>query len=389
MPTSARCSTSSCPHFARCPVSRCTATPDPARPPSCSRWRVATRRRSAGCSPSVASTPRQGTSTPSSAPATWVWATAAASASASRPTRRRTTSTALSPDSPRSSEREWIPLMTQHDHDPVLVTGCSTGIGRAVVEDLLRQGHTVWATARRPDTLSDLADRGAHVTALDVTDEASMSSAVAEVEAAHGAVGTLVNNAGYGEYGAVEEVDMEKVRAMFEANVFGLARMCQLVLPGMRRAGKGRIINIGSMGGRFTFPLGGYYHATEYEVEALTDALRVEVKPFGVQVVVIEPGITRSGFEETIAGSDALASHDHSLYAAMRASVAEGNSAAYANARLSASAESVAQTLVKAVEADRPRTRYLLTPAARAMVTARAVGGDRVWDGIVKRQFSL
>ena len=274
-------------------------------------------------------------------------------------------------------------------HDPVLITGCSTGIGRAAAEALLTPGHTVWATARRPETLADLAAKGAHVTALDVTDEASMSAAVAEVEAAHGAVGTLVNNAGYGEYGAVEEVAMDKVRAMFETNVFGLARMCQLVLPGMRAAGSGRIINLSSMGGRMTFPLGGYYHATKYAVEALSDALRVEVKPFGVQVVVIEPGITRSGFEETIAGSDALASHDDSPYAAMRASVAEGNSAAYANARLSASAESVAQTLVKAVEADRPRTRYLLTPAARAMVTARAVGGDRVWDGIVKRQFSL
>ena len=232
----------------------------------------------------------------------------------------------------------------------------------------------MWATARRPETLADLAAKGAHVTALDVTDEASMSAAVAEVEAAHGAVGTLVNNAGYGEYGAVEEVAMDKVRAMFETNVFGLARMCQLVLPGMRAAGRGRIVNLSSMGGRMTFPLGGYYHATKYAVEALSDALRVEVKPFGVQVVVIEPGVTRSGFEETISASDALASHDDSPYAAMRASVAEGNSAAYTNPRLSASAESVAQTLVKAVEADRPRTRYLLTPAARAMVTARAVG---------------
>ena len=279
--------------------------------------------------------------------------------------------------------------MARHDHDPVLVTGCSTGIGRAVVEELLRQGHTVWATARRPDTLADLADRGAHVTALDVTDDASMAAAVAEVEAAHGAVGTLVNNAGYGEYGAVEEVDLGKVRAMFETNVFGLARMCQLVLPGMRAAGRGRIVNLSSMGGRMTFPLGGYYHATKYAVEALSDALRVEVKPFGVQVVVIEPGVTRSGFEETISGSDALASHDDSPYAAMRASVAEGNSAAYANPRLSASSESVAQTIVKAIEADRPRTRYLLTPAARAMVTARAVGGDRIWDGIVARQFGI
>ena len=196
--------------------------------------------------------------------------------------------------------------MAQHDHDPVLVTGCSTGIGRAVAEELLRQGHTVWATARRPDTLADLADRGAHVTALDVTDEASMAAAVQEVESAHGSVGTLVNNAGYGEYGAVEEVDLDKVRAMFETNVFGLARMCQLVLPGMRRAGRGRIVNIGSMGGRFVFPLGGYYHATKYAVEALTDALRMEVKAFGIDVALVEPGVTRSEFVEKSTDSEGM-----------------------------------------------------------------------------------
>jgi short-subunit dehydrogenase len=279
--------------------------------------------------------------------------------------------------------------MAQHDRDPVLVTGCSTGIGRALVEDLLRQGHTVWATARRPDTLADLAAAGAHVAALDVTDEASMTAAVAQVEATHGAVGTLVNNAGYGEYGAVEEVELDKVRAMFETNVFGLARMCQLVLPGMRRTGRGRIINISSMGGRMTFPLGGYYHATKYAVEALSDALRVEVKQFGVQVVVIEPGVTRSRFEETIAASDALGSHDGSPYATMRAAVSTANSEAYGNRMMSATAESVAQVITAAIAADRPRTRYLLTPAAKLMSAAHTVAGDRVWDRLVAQQFKL
>jgi short-subunit dehydrogenase len=279
--------------------------------------------------------------------------------------------------------------MAQHDHDPVLVTGCSTGIGRAVVEDLLLQGHTVWATARRPDTLADLADRGAHVTALDVTDEASMSAAVAEVEAAHGSVGTLVNNAGFGEYGAVEEVEMDKVRAMFETNVFGLARMCQLVLPGMRRAGKGRIINIGSMGGRFTFPLGGYYHATKYAVEALTDALRMEVTAFGVDVALVEPGITRSSFVEKSTESDGMGGEPESPYAALRASVSRSNTEAYTNRMVSVSAESVAQVVTSAVAADRPRTRYLLTPAAKVMAATHAVAGDRVWDRLMARQFGL
>jgi short-subunit dehydrogenase len=279
--------------------------------------------------------------------------------------------------------------MAQHDHDPVLVTGCSTGIGRAVAEELLRQGHTVWATARRPDTLTDLADRGAHVTALDVTDEASMAAAVQAVESVHGSVGTLVNNAGYGEYGAVEEVDLDKVRAMFETNVFGLARMCQLVLPGMRRAGRGRIVNIGSMGGRFVFPLGGYYHATKYAVEALSDALRMEVKAFGIDVALVEPGVTRSEFVEKSTDSEGMGGRPDSPYAAMRASVSASNNGAYANRMMSASAQSVAEVVASAGAADRPRTRYLLTPAAKVMAATHTVAGDRVWDRLMARQFSL
>ena len=279
--------------------------------------------------------------------------------------------------------------MAKHDHDPVLVTGCSTGIGRAVAEGLLTQGHTVWATARRTDDLADLAARGARVTALDVTDEASMAAAVAEVEAAHGSVGALVNNAGYGEYGAVEEVDLDKVRAMFETNVFGLARMCQLVLPGMRRAGHGRIVNIGSMGGRFTFPMGGYYHATKYAVEALTDALRMEVRPFGVQVSLVEPGVTRSSFVDKTTDSDGMAGAADSPYAALRDSVSRANNEAYTNRLVSASAESVARVVVSAVESDRPRTRYLLTPAAKLMAATHSVAGDRVWDRLMAQQFGL
>ncbi len=279
--------------------------------------------------------------------------------------------------------------MAQHDHDPVLVTGCSTGIGRAIAEELLRQGHTVWATARRSDTIADLAGRGADVTVLDVTDDTSMAAAVAEVEAAHGSVGALVNNAGYGEYGAVEEVDMDKVRAMFETNVFGLARMCQLVLPGMRRAGRGRIINIGSMGGRFTFPMGGYYHATKYAVEALTDALRMEVRSFGVDVSLVEPGVTRSSFVDKTTESDGMAGEPDSPYAGMRASVSRSNNEAYTNRMMSASAESVAQVVASAVAADRPRTRYLLTPAAKVMAATHTVAGDRAWDRLMARQFGL
>ena len=157
----------------------------------------------------------------------------------------------------------------------------------------------MYATARRPETLAELEAAGCRTLALDVTDEDSMRAAVDAVDAEDGAVGVLVNNAGYSQSGAVESVPMERVRAQFETNVFGLVRMCQLVLPGMRAQGWGKIVNVSSMGGQLTFPGGGLYHATKHAVEAISDALRFEVRGFGVDVIVIEPGLIRTAFGET------------------------------------------------------------------------------------------
>ncbi len=270
---------------------------------------------------------------------------------------------------------------------PVLVTGCSSGIGRAAVQALVGAGHTVYATARRQETLTDLATAGAVTLALDVTSEESMTSAVKTIEAEHGRVGALVNNAGYGEYGTVEETDLDKVRTMFETNVFGLARLTQLVLPGMRAAREGRVVNIGSMGGRFTFPVGGYYHATKYAVEAISDALRNEVRRFGIGVSLVEPGLIRTGFEETVLTSDAAAAHQASPYAALLASSASNTSGGYGNPIIATGPEAVARVIRRAVEARHPRPRYVVTPAARALIATRTLGGDRVWDLMVRQQF--
>ncbi|MGZ6754756.1 MAG: oxidoreductase [Nocardioides sp.] len=275
--------------------------------------------------------------------------------------------------------------------DPVLITGCSSGIGEATALMLVRAGHTVYATARRPETLADLEIAGARILALDVTDEESMAAAVKTVEDEHGSVGTLVNNAGYGEYGPVEETDLARVRTMFETNVFGLSRLTQLVLPGMRRAGRGRVVNISSMGGRIVFPVGGYYHASKYAVEAISDALRVEVKPFGIEVVVVEPGLIRTGFEGRVnegIASDAGLTSDQSAYAELLAKSGKATTENYST-RLAVGPDSVAKVVLKAVEADRPRTRYVVTPAAKAMIALRKLGGDRVWDTFVRAQFKL
>src|SRR5262249_34703500 len=185
----------------------------------------------------------------------------------------------------------------------VLITGCSTGIGRATAERLAAGGWSVYATARRPESIEDLQAKGCKTLALDVTDEASMQAAVEQVEAAEGAVGSLLNNAGYSQSGALETVPMAELRKQFETNVFGLVRMCQLVLPRMRELRDGRIVNISSMGGRLTFPGGGAYHGTKYAVEALSDVLRFEVSGFGIRVVVIEPGLIRTQFGEAAVGS--------------------------------------------------------------------------------------
>ncbi|HET8599157.1 MAG TPA: SDR family NAD(P)-dependent oxidoreductase [Segeticoccus sp.] len=270
----------------------------------------------------------------------------------------------------------------------VLVTGASSGIGRTTVQRLARRGDlTVWASARRPDSISDLAGERVRVVACDVTDEESMQSAVAAVEAEHGAVTALVNNAGYGAYGTIEETPLASVRRQFETNVFGLARMTQLVLPGMRSAGTGRIINISSMGGRLVFPVGGYYHASKYAVEAISDALRLEVGPFGISVSVVEPGLIRTGFRGTASQTMADSAGSDSPYAAMRAAAERSMNGVYRSRWLSAGPEAVAAVVERALTSPRPRIRYVVTVPAVAMVHSRRLFGARAFDAYVRRSF--
>jgi NAD(P)-dependent dehydrogenase (short-subunit alcohol dehydrogenase family) len=265
----------------------------------------------------------------------------------------------------------------------VLITGCSSGIGWATAERLARRGWTVYATARDVEAVAPLEALGCRLLPLDVTEEDSMRAAVEEVERMEGAVGVLVNNAGYSQSGAVEEVPMDQVRRQFETNVFGLVRLCQLVLPGMRRQGSGKIVNLSSMGGRLTFPGGGFYHASKYAVEALSDALRFEVRGFGVEVVVVEPGLIRTGFARTAVGSMGEGSGP---YAGFEAGVARTTRENYERGPLAAlggGPEVVAETIERAISAARPRARYTVTPSARVLISARRLLPDRAWDGLL------
>jgi NAD(P)-dependent dehydrogenase (short-subunit alcohol dehydrogenase family) len=272
----------------------------------------------------------------------------------------------------------------------VLVTGCSSGIGAATARHLATTGWTVYATARRPETLRDLEAAGCRTLTLDVTDEGSTAAAVEAVERAEGAVGVLVNNAGYSQSGAIESVPMERVRAQFETNVFGLMRMCQLVLPGMRAQRWGKIVNLSSMGGRFTFPGGGFYHATKHAVEAISDALRFEVRGFGVDVIIVEPGIIRTSFGDAAVRAIGDATEEDGPYAEFNHAVARATTSAYESgplARLGGPPAAVAEKIGTALAAARPRARYTVTASARALIAQRALLPDAGWDALLRTQF--
>jgi NAD(P)-dependent dehydrogenase (short-subunit alcohol dehydrogenase family) len=276
----------------------------------------------------------------------------------------------------------------------VLITGCSSGIGEASARRLAERGFTVYASARNPAAIEHLRAFGCETLALDVTDEDSMAAAVKTVEEAHGAVGALVNNAGYSQSGAIETVPLAEVRRQFETNVFGVIRMCQLVLPGMRAQGFGRVINVSSMGANFTFPGGGLYHATKYALEAISDALRFEVQGFGVDVVVVQPGLIHSRFGQAASASveelgQRSASGDDP-YAHFNATVARRTREVYENpllAKLGGPPQAVARKIERAISARRPRTRYRVTLSAPLLIAQRKLTSDRMWDRVMRSQF--
>ncbi len=270
----------------------------------------------------------------------------------------------------------------------VLITGCSSGIGRATALRLAGKGWTVYASARRPESIAELADAGCKTLTLDVTDEESMRAAVAQVKRDHGAVGVLINNAGYSQSGPVEQVSLDDVRRQFETNVFGVVALTQLVLPQMRAQRWGKIVNVGSMGGRLTFPGGGYYHATKHALEAISDALRFEVRGFGIDTILIEPGLIVTEFgNAAVASMDGVA--DDGPYGEFNAKLTKLTTETYEGPmrHLGGGPEVVAKAIEKAISRRRPPARVRVTPSARLAILQRRLTPDRVWDAAMRTQF--
>lgn len=272
----------------------------------------------------------------------------------------------------------------------VLITGCSSGVGLAAAERFLRAGYPVYATARRPEALAGLAEAGAVTLALDVTDEESMAAAVKCVEADHGAVGILVNNAAYGLQGATESVPLEQVRAQFETNVFGLIRLSQLVLPAMRSASWGRIVNVSAMGAHFTLPGTGFLHASKHAVRAISATMRLELRPFGIAVIMVEPGPIQTRFSAT--ANATLQGHSSpGAYAEFHTQLAARMDAAYRPGVTSMvlSADKVARVIERSARSSHPRARYPVGVMCRSVITLTRLLPDAAVDGLVRWQFPV
>ncbi len=264
----------------------------------------------------------------------------------------------------------------------ILITGASSGIGEETVRRLMTAGYTVYAGARRLDRMKPLADAGAHLLALDLTDDASMAAAVSTVMQETGRIDVLINNAGYGSYGALEDVPLEEARRQFEVNIFGLARLTQLVLPAMRAQRSGRIINVSSIGGKFGEPFGAWYHATKFALEGLSDSLRMELYPFGIDVVVIQPGATHSEWSQ-IAHESLLKYSSDGPYG--KGATAHANMMDEGHkGSVPAQPSVVANTIVQAVQASKPKTRYVTGGLARTMLFMRRVLSDRGFDAMFR-----
>jgi NAD(P)-dependent dehydrogenase (short-subunit alcohol dehydrogenase family) len=274
-------------------------------------------------------------------------------------------------------------MATQH-HKVVLITGASSGIGKETALTLIGEGHVVYGAARRVEKMQDLVDAGGQAFEVDVTDQGSINRAVEQVTREQGRIDVLVNNAGYAIYGAVEDTRLEDARRQFEVNLFGLAAITKQVLPIMRAQRSGTIINISSMGGKIYTPLGAWYHATKHALEGWSDCLRLEVMPFGIDVVIIEPGIITTEFGDVMV-EPMLDRSGNGPYADMAKAVADATKASYEKGGGSPPSV-IAHVVFKAIEAERPKTRYVAGKFARPLITARTWLSDRTFDKLVMSQ---
>lgn len=270
----------------------------------------------------------------------------------------------------------------------VLITGASSGIGKATARLFAEHGHITYATVRNQEAFSELQTLACHPLSVDLTDEASMLAAVQKIEERHGAVDILVNNAGYSQAGPLEELPLSAMRQQFETNVFGPLRLAQLILPGMRNRGGGRIIAVSSLAGVVTMMGTGAYTMSKHAVECLSDVLRYEVRPFGVKVITIQPGGVSTNFTSV---EEALfyQGNANSPYATFREKVFKTLHQGASENPLILKPEQVAQVILKAATVPHPQKRYQVGMLAKTLPRIHDLLPEVLWDRLVARMYSL
>ncbi|MGB9735090.1 MAG: oxidoreductase [bacterium] len=258
----------------------------------------------------------------------------------------------------------------------VLITGASSGIGKETAKLLVRSGFVVYGAARRLEKMQDLKDAGVHILSMDVTDEQSMIKGVKDILKAENRIDVLVNNAGYGSYGSLEDVPLSEARYQFEVNLFGMARLTQLVLPQMRAQKSGKIINISSIAGKLGEPHGAWYHATKFAVEGLSDCIRMELKQFGIDVIIIEPGAIVTEWNK-IARENLIKRSGNTAYKTLAIKHARMMEKAD---KLGSKPEVIARAIKRAIDSRNPKTRYAVGRGAKFILFLRSIVSDRIFD---------
>ncbi len=267
----------------------------------------------------------------------------------------------------------------------ILVTGASSGMGKDFALRMIQEGHTVYGAARRVEKMKDIENAGGHAIAMDVTKEADVQAAVDQIINKEGRIDVLINNAGYAVYGAVEDVTIEDAKQQFEVNIFGLANITQKVIPHMRKQVSGKIINIASVGGKIYTPLGSWYHATKHALEGWSDCLRIELKQFGIDVVIIEPGIIKTEFSDVM-NEPMQRRSKGGAYEDLVNQLVKSGEKMYNKPGASSPPSVITDLISKAVNSNKPKTRYAGGRLARPLIFMRWLLSDRMFDKLIMSQ---
>lgn len=264
----------------------------------------------------------------------------------------------------------------------IIVTGASSGIGKATALQLIKEGHTVYGAARRVEKMNELVSTGGKAVALDLTNQNQVHSEIQKIIKTEGRIDVLVNNAGYAVYGPIEEISYEKAKQQFEVNLFGLAEATKAVLPIMRKQKSGTIVNVSSIGGKVYGPMGAWYHATKHALEGWSDCLRVEVNPFGIDVVIVEPGVINTGFANAM--DHKMDVDDGGPYQAFKNAMTNMMKNT-SNPKQSSHPSIIAESISKALKSKKPKTRYVAGKMAKQTLLARKLLSDKAFDKMFLR----